>query len=98
MIDKSIKIGTFILRKDAILEFDDGSLIDLNKADVTNVGIMYDGVWTVTLLTKAAIYRLQTKAKDSLELIGFNFESYSEAIFAHNLICQEIFKVHEKKE
>jgi len=91
----SIKIGEYILR-DSILEYPDGSIIDLKKASVTNIGIMpEDEKWVVTLLTKAAIYRLQNNSRDSLEVIGFAFRTFNEASIAHNIFCRVIFKVED---
>jgi len=94
----SIKIGEYILRNNAVLEYPDGSLIDLKKANVENIGIMpEDNNWVVTLLTKAAIFRLQNNTKDTLEVIGFRFDTFKEAAFAHNLFCMELFDIDKEQ-
>jgi hypothetical protein len=95
----SIKIGDFILRNDSVLEYPDGSLIDLKKAVVANIGIMpEDDLWVVTLLTKAAIYRLQMNTKDSLEVIGFKFDNFNDALTMHSILCHKLFDIKPNKE
>jgi len=83
----SIKIGEYILRDDGTVEMS-GDNIDLRKANIINVGLITENEqWVVTLITKASILKLEKGITKNLEVIGFRFVTFEEAISAHNFLA-----------
>jgi hypothetical protein len=93
MKDNSIKIGDFILREAGVVEYPDGTMVDFEKAQPLEIGIMREGEqWVVSLITKASVYKLKKGMTEDLEIIGLHFNEFKDAILVHNLLCVQIFK------
>ena len=96
---ESIEIGDYILRESGVVEYSDGTIIDLEKAGVLNIGIMLeDDRWVVSLITRAAILKLQKNITNDLQVIGFKFDEFKEAIVVHNILCLQLFKIEDMGE
>jgi hypothetical protein len=84
-----LEIGKYVFIYDGSVKIDylDGNVIDLQKIKPISVCIMKDGnFWIVNILTNAALLKVKRGLTDTLELLGFEFQEYMDAILAHNFL------------
>ena len=60
---------------------------DLSMINTAVVGIMRDdSKWTVTIISKESIQKLQLSITNSLEVVGFSFDTFEEALDVQKFI------------
>jgi len=76
--------------------------INLQKFNIEMMGILFeienDYPWTLTILTKESIQKLQLGISKSLEVIGFPFSKRQEAILALDFLLENYFKNRMEKQ
>jgi hypothetical protein len=87
--------------RDIKVKYPNGKIIDLNKINIINVGLMpQEGEYTVTLFTSESFIKMRKGITENIELVGFHFENFGAAILCHNLLSMHLFKpdINESQE
>ena len=95
---REITIGQYHFLPAGAIQYPDGDIIDLNKINPLNIGMMHDENWVVTLLTQATLYKYCKKSNKTLEVLGFRFDDQAEAFLAHNILVNYFFRPDEKED
>jgi hypothetical protein len=90
-----IKIGDYYFYNNGLVKLPDGEVINGQRISPIGISIIpnikEDKPWSVILITEASLYKYREKITKNLELVGYHFETLSEATEAIEVLSAYYF-------